>query len=126
MHNKPMRGGFGFTLNRNDPKFIQYEINSLLFSRCILSNGPIMAELEFIEEHLEKNTWFAGESFSAADILIGFPMEAVAGRMATAENYPRIMSFVQRIRNRPAYVRAMRRGAWSVEDYDKYWACLKS
>jgi hypothetical protein len=34
-------GGFGFTPNRNDPKFIQYEINSLLFSKCILSNGHL-------------------------------------------------------------------------------------
>lgn len=34
-------GGFGFTPNRDDPKFIQYEIDSLLFSRCILSNGHL-------------------------------------------------------------------------------------
>jgi hypothetical protein len=34
-------GGFGFTPNRDDPKFIQYEINYLLFSRCILSNGHL-------------------------------------------------------------------------------------
>lgn len=34
-------GGFGFTPNRDDPKYIQYEIDSLLFSRCILSNGHL-------------------------------------------------------------------------------------
>ncbi len=34
-------GGIGFTPNRDDPKYIQYEIDSLLFSRCILSNGHL-------------------------------------------------------------------------------------
>ncbi len=34
-------GGIGITPNRDDPKYIQYEIDSLLFSRCILSNGHL-------------------------------------------------------------------------------------
>lgn len=85
----------------------------------------IMTELRYIEAHLEKNTWFAGDSFSAADVLIGFPMEAVTGRMAPMDQYPNIAAFVRRVRERPAYARAMQRGGWSVADYDKYWACLK-
>lgn len=84
----------------------------------------IRAELAYIESHLAEHAWFAGDAFSAADVLMGFPMEAVAGRMAPAKQYPNIASFVGRIRERPAYVRAMRKGGWSVEDHARYWACL--
>lgn len=34
-------GGIGFTPNRDDLKYVQYEIDSLLFSRCILGNGHL-------------------------------------------------------------------------------------
>ena len=33
--------GIGFTPNRNDLNYVQHEINSLNFSRCILSNGHL-------------------------------------------------------------------------------------
>lgn len=88
-------------------------------------NPNILAEMRFIESHLGQNTWFAGEAFSAADVLIGFPMEAVAGRMAPAAQFPNIAAFVRRIRARPAYVRAMQKGGWSDADHAAYWAVLK-
>lgn len=34
-------GGIGFRSNRDDQKFVRYEINVLRFSRCILSNGHL-------------------------------------------------------------------------------------
>lgn len=88
-------------------------------------NPNLEAELKYIEAHLATNKWFAGNAFSAADILIGFPMEAVAGRIAPTASYPNIAEFVRRIRERPAYDRAMKRGGWSVADHEKYWSGLE-
>ncbi|MBV8633399.1 MAG: glutathione S-transferase, partial [Burkholderiaceae bacterium] len=36
--------------------------------------------LDFLEAELGKNTWFAGDEFSAADIQMSFPVEAAAAR----------------------------------------------
>lgn len=87
-------------------------------------NPNIYAELDYIEAHLSKQRWFAGDEFSAADILISFPIEAVAVSMAAANKYPYIHDFVNRIRSRPAYARAVNKGAWSKAEHEQYWAGL--
>lgn len=84
----------------------------------------LVAEIDFIEQHLATHEWFAGGGFTAADVLIGFMLEAVSGRFAPVAAYPNIASFVNRIRARPAYRRAMQRGGWSVADHEKYWGFL--
>lgn len=87
-------------------------------------NPNLLRELRFIEETLQTDAWFAGGQFTAADIFMGFMLEAVAGRMAPATTFPQINHYVARIRLRPAYQRAMERGNWSVAEHNKYWAFL--
>ena len=71
--------------------------------------GPnIQANMEFIEQHLSHNPWFAGEQLSGADIQMSFPLEASAFR--GIKQYPNIAAYVQRIHARPAYQRALQRG----------------
>lgn len=55
------------------------------------------------------DTWFAGPDFSAADILMSFPIEALARFPAIAVD-PVLNDFVDRVRQRPAYQRAQARG----------------
>lgn len=72
--------------------------------------------------HLENGApWFAGNEFSAVDVLIGFVLEAVSDRLAPAAEYPNIANFAAQIRLRPAYQRAMAKGLWSVESHHLYW-----
>ncbi|HSH89458.1 MAG TPA: glutathione S-transferase [Ramlibacter sp.] len=66
--------------------------------------------LDFVEAELGKSTWFAGEDFTAADVQMSFPIEAAQVRGGLNESRPRLMSFLQRIRARPAYQRAVEKG----------------
>ena len=64
----------------------------------------------FVESQLEKTTWFAGDDFTAADVQMSFPLEAVIARGTAGKEYPNISEFVKRIHNRPAYQRAIEKG----------------
>ena len=70
----------------------------------------IDSHMNFIEAELGKSAWLAGESFTAADVQMSFPLEAAAARGGSAAQQPRISAFLQRIHERPAYQRALERG----------------
>jgi glutathione S-transferase len=64
-----------------------------------------------IEDRLGEATYFAGDEFTAADIIMLFPlttMRAFIGRDISA--YPNLRAYLQRIGERPAYQRAMAKG----------------
>jgi glutathione S-transferase len=63
----------------------------------------------YIESELNKNAWFAGEEFSAADIQMSFPLEAAATRGGDAVG-PKTRAFLERIHARPAYRTALEKG----------------
>jgi glutathione S-transferase len=66
--------------------------------------------LDFMEAELARRDWFAGAEFSAADVMISFPLEAAAQRAGLDASRPRLMDFLARIHARPAYQRALERG----------------
>jgi glutathione S-transferase len=63
----------------------------------------------YIDAQLAKSPWFAGETFTAADVQMSFPLEAGSAR-AGAKSMPHIRAFLERIHARPAYQRALARG----------------
>lgn len=69
--------------------------------------------LDYLEGELGKVSgeaaWFAGPSFSAADIQMSFPLEAAASRVGL-NPYPRLAAFLTTIHARPAYKRAIEAG----------------
>lgn len=73
-------------------------------------------QLDFIESHLSAQPWFAGAEFSAADIQMSFPLEAVMSRGLVGQR-PRIVAFLKAIHARPAYARALEAGG--PYDYNK-------
>ena len=73
--------------------------------------GPQLANhFAFLEGELGKHEWFAGKDFSAADIQMSFPIEAATARAGLGGKLPRLKAFVERIRARPAYHRAIEKG----------------
>ena len=66
--------------------------------------------VDFWEAELGRSDWFAGDQFTAADIMMSFPVEAGADRAFDAETKPRLKAFLERIHARPAYRRALQRG----------------
>jgi glutathione S-transferase len=66
---------------------------------------------DLVEARLGQAPWLAGTEFSAADIMMGFPLTTMryfAPRDLTP--YPNIRGYLQRVGARPAYQRAMAKG----------------
>ena len=70
----------------------------------------IKRHLDFMEASLKDDPWFAGKAFSAADIQMSFPIEAAQARAGLDASRPLLMDFLARIRERPAYQRAIEQG----------------
>ncbi|HET8881813.1 MAG TPA: glutathione S-transferase [Solimonas sp.] len=72
--------------------------------------GPnLKTHLDYVDAELGKHAWFAGTTFSAADIQMSFDCEAAAARGGPGER-PHIAAFLDKIHARPAYQRALQRG----------------
>jgi len=73
--------------------------------------GPqIKLHLDYLESQLASAPWFCGGEFSAADIQMSFPLEIAVARSSLDEHWPKLMAFLRRIHERPAYRRALERG----------------
>lgn len=70
----------------------------------------LKAHTDYWEAELAKSEWFAGDAFSAADIMMSFPVEAAGSRLGYGAEKPRLKAFLERIHARPAYQRALERG----------------
>ena len=64
--------------------------------------------LDFLEDELGRRPWFAGDTFTAADIQMSFPIEMARQRGGLDEARPKLVDWLARIHARPAYGRAMR------------------
>jgi glutathione S-transferase len=69
----------------------------------------LKSHVDYWDAELAKSEWFAGPAFTAADIMMSFPLEAGAAR-AGAASRPRVKAFLDHIHARPAYRRALERG----------------
>ena len=69
----------------------------------------LKSHIDYWDAELSKSEWFAGPMFTAADIMMSFPLEAGAAR-AGAATRPKVAAFLERIHARPAYRKALERG----------------
>ena len=96
------------------------EMASLIANFLKLEEGhPIIAMLNarskrafaLVEKRLESATYFAGKDFSAADIMMLFPLTTMrAFVQKDLSAFPNIKAYLRRIGARPAYQRAMQKG----------------
>ncbi|HYI40845.1 MAG TPA: glutathione S-transferase [Allosphingosinicella sp.] len=66
--------------------------------------------LDWLETELSGRPWFAGEAFTAADVMMSFPLEASRHRAGLDESRPNLIDWLERIHARPAYGAALRKG----------------
>ncbi len=66
--------------------------------------------LDWLETELAGRPWFAGEAFTAADVMMSFPLEASRHRAGLGESRPNLIDWLERIHARPAYGAALRKG----------------
>lgn len=100
--------------------FMPSEMGTLIAGSLNLKAGdPIMASLNkrselaysMIEKRLGEAAYFAGDEFTAADVMMLFPLTTM--RMfarRTLDSMPNVRAYLQRIGERPAYRRAMAKG----------------
>lgn len=70
----------------------------------------LKTHFDYWEGVLSKVAWFAGADFSAADVMMSFPLEAAAQRGDVCNGRPHVKAFLDRIHARPAYRAALDKG----------------
>jgi glutathione S-transferase len=75
---------------------------------------PIQAmldrHLDWLESELATRDWFAGDEFTAADIMMSFPLEAARSRAGLDSRRTNLTDWLERIHARPAYGDALAKG----------------
>jgi glutathione S-transferase len=102
--------------------FAEGSLMSLLILALVLSRvpeadaSPVRARvlermkqtLAFIDSELAQATYFAGATFSAADVMMTFPFTTMRHFLKyDLAPYANILAYLQRIESRPAYQKAM-------------------
>jgi hypothetical protein len=75
-----------------------------------LIDPNLQAATAFIEDHLSRHQWFAGDEMSMADFQMSFAVEALLSRATGTGAHPHLGSYHARMRARPAYQRAEAKG----------------
>ena len=78
------------------------------------ARGPVLAmvaeHLDWLETELAERPWFAGDEFTAADIMMSFPLEVSRGRAGLGSERPNLIDWLERVHARPAYAAALQKG----------------
>jgi glutathione S-transferase len=75
-----------------------------------LVDPQVALQVDYWEAQLDRTGWFAGPKFRAADVIMGFPVEAAVLRLGMGANRSNLKAFLDRIHARAAYQRAQQRG----------------
>ncbi len=75
---------------------------------CYLA-PQIAAQLDLMETELGRGAWFAGPEFTAADVMMSFPVEAAVTRGGLGAR-SRLKDWLAAIHSRPAYQAALTKG----------------
>jgi glutathione S-transferase len=91
-------------------KLVVDRLGLLAFPARPFVRSQLKLHLDFLERELGNQPWFVGEHFSAADVMMSFPLEVSSDRAGLDETRPKLMDFLNRIHARPAYKRALEKG----------------
>jgi glutathione S-transferase len=107
--------------------FLHYAEGSLmpvLFVKLVLSRVPLLGrvalkkfqplvdvQVSYVESELAGRPWFAGQSITAADVMMSFPLEAARSRAGISrDTHPHIFRWLDTIHARSAYQAALAKG----------------
>ncbi len=94
----------------NAPALLRPFVKSVMGqAQAGISDPQIKVHVDYWQEELSKSEWFTGKDFTAADIMMSFPLEAAAMR-GDGRSRPRVAAFLDRIHARPAYSEALKKG----------------
>jgi glutathione S-transferase len=106
--------------------FLHYAEGSLmppLFTKLVLGRVPLFGKmaqkkfqpmievhLDYVEAALAERPWFAGQEFTAADVMMSFPLEAAVRRANATQGRPNLAAWIAKVHTRPAYQAALAAG----------------
>jgi glutathione S-transferase len=107
--------------------FLHYAEGSLmpvLFVKLVLSRVPLLGriaqgkfqpmldtQIDYVEAELGRYPWFAGQTFTAADVMMSYPLEAARARAGLLpQTHPYICTWLDTIHARPPYQTALAKG----------------
>ncbi|GAA0731470.1 glutathione S-transferase family protein [Sphingomonas japonica] len=106
--------------------FLHYAEGSLmppLLVKLVLGRIPLLGKaaqkklqpmidvhLDYVEAQLGERPWFAGDAFTAADVMMSFPLEAARSRGGLDASRPATIAWLDKIHARPAYQAALAKG----------------
>ncbi|MEO0603955.1 MAG: glutathione S-transferase [Myxococcota bacterium] len=77
------------------------------------TNGELELHGQFVEQHLASHAYFAGDAFSAADVVMQYAVEGGLARGMFGAGHPSTRAWFERVKARDAYRRAVERGGES-------------
>jgi len=96
--------------DKASPFFIKPLVAGIVDAIISAYYGPNLTKsLTYVEQYLRQHGCFAGEHLTGADVMMLFPLESLVAT-GNAQKLPAITAYVQRIHQRPAYQRALKRG----------------
>lgn len=124
----PQRTRYLYWLHATQASLMPLLLDALMYGR-IISNGPeahrevIRQEVDkirngfviarydrimsFMDDELGRSTWLSGDELTAADIVMGYCLSVAEVRVGRLENRPNVRRFLDQMRARPAYQRAL-------------------
>ncbi|CAN5137052.1 glutathione S-transferase [soil metagenome] len=72
--------------------------------------GMMDTHLDWLESELTTRPYFAGADFTAADIMMSFPLEASRSRAGLDASRPHLIAWLDKMHARPAYQAALTAG----------------
>lgn len=72
------------------------------------TNGELRLHVSYLERELSERPYLTGEELTAADVQMSYPVEALVARGGVEA--PNLSAYLQRLRARPGYARAIERG----------------
>ncbi len=128
----PQRLSYNYWLHYAEGTFLSLMLLSLIISRIESAPMPFFAKpiakgiaakvrngyldanvqrnLDFMESSLNNSLWFCGDEMTAADIQMGYAVDAAEVRANLDDDYPNLAGYLQRVRARPAYQAALEKG----------------
>lgn len=92
------------TLQQRTPGLLRPLIKMVLGKASDMMIEPrLKALLEKAEADLTSTGWFAGETLSAADMMMSYPIESAGAKGLLAGKYPNCEAWVERIKQVPSY-----------------------
>jgi glutathione S-transferase len=104
----------GSLMNQLLLKLVEQRLGILGLPIRKIVREQLTLHFDFLEGEAAHSKWLAGESITAADFMMSYPLEVAASRAGLGPSRPHLWRLLQQIQGQPSYQRALQRGGGLV------------